>query len=145
MTMKVISIFLAAISATLFLLAGSAALAVLPVAGTMSVAESTFAGNHRLAIAAAIIVLAALARLARLRAWPLAFAALAVGWLANLCYSAWLWRAEKLEMLADLGSASAAQLIQWRSGLYLLGGGIAFALAFLFWEIYLETRKSETD
>jgi hypothetical protein len=139
-----VSLFLALGAIVLLVLANSAPLVTIPVVGTVRIAETPFAGNHRLWVAAALLALALAAQFARLRVWPATLAAVAVGILADLAYSGWYWRAEKLDFIAELHATSLLQLFDYRIGCHYLAGGIAFSLAFLLWETFLEARKART-
>jgi hypothetical protein len=134
-----------ALAAVLFLLLAQRTIfATLPLVGSVRFSETPFAGDHRLDIGAALVLLAIGACGAgRLRP-AAALSGLAAGWLLSICFAAWLWRSEKLALLTQFGSASVAQLIQWRSGLYFLGAGVACAVAFLIAQCGCIDRRRAT-
>lgn len=135
--------FLLGIGAMVFFFMGTRfPLAEVPLLGELNFHEATWGGKIRLGVILALLFLSMLGfAVRRFEKVPLILASCAIGFVGNVLLSAFLWREENTENLAQLGSEAIANGVVWQAGAAHFALGAVLCVAYC---IALIARRTET-
>jgi hypothetical protein len=90
---------------------------------TLQLSKTSWGGGGRIWFASALMLAATMLWTLQARRWPAFLSGAALGVVGDICFSAWRWRSDQLELAQALGFGMANPIVQWQIG------GIGFAAA----------------
>jgi len=115
--------------------------ATIPFVGSLHITETAWGGGGRLWLAASLVSIAILCNIRqRPEKITILLGGICLGILLDLDLSGWVWRAERLALVTELGGSNVARLIQWRTGSSCLVAANIFVLALSVIPFYIKKR-----